>query len=399
MATSVVSIISTRSQYARIKTVLTALQESPEIDLRLVITGGTLVHRFGNLTETIESDDLEIEKKIHTLIEGDEPVTQAKTTGIGLVEFATALDEIDPDVVLMTGDRYETMASTLAASYLNVPVIHLEGGELTGSIDDKVRHATTKLADYHCVSTGRAERIVDELGEPADRIYRTGCPSIDICQQIEADGRTNYDPQQEYGGVGSTVDVSDEYIVVQYHPLPTEYETNYEKARTVLDAYAALDVQAFWFWPNMDAGTDQVSKAIREFREQNGSKQVRFFINLDPHDYLTVVRNSSCMVGNSSVGIRECSFFGVPTVNIGDRQHARERGQNVIDVECDRDEIVTAIETQLRHGRYPKSDLYGDGTAADQIATLIPNLDISLKGPMTTTALDGVTEGELLNHE
>lgn len=393
MTVGVVAVVTSRSQYARVKTALQALNKDDRIEFNLIVSGGALAHRYGNLTDVISDDGLTIDTKIQTLLEAGEPVTQAKTTGLGLMEYATALDDYEPDVLLTSGDRYETMASTLAASYLNIPVVHLEGGELTGSIDDKVRHATTKMADYHLVSTERSKRVVRELGEPSDRIYRTGCPSIDLAEQIIQERRDEYDPQAEYGGVGQAVDVSEEYIVVQYHPVPTEYHSNYDKTQELIEAYERLDIQAFWFWPNMDAGTDQVSKAIREYREDIDPEGVRFFISLKPEDYLTVVNNSTCVVGNSSVGIRECSYFGVPAVNIGDRQQSRERGPNVLDVGVDANEISDGIRSQLSHGPYSKSDIYGSGSAATTITETIAELDPELKPPMTPEVL-GIKEVE-----
>lgn len=387
MSTAVVAVVTSRSQYARVKTALQALTEDDRIDFHLIVSGGALVHRFGDLSDIITEAGMDIDRKIHTLLEAGEPVAQAKTTGMGLVEYATAFEELNPDVMLTSGDRHETMASTLAASYLNIPVVHLEGGEITGSIDDKVRHATTKMADYHFVSTERGKEIVSQLGESADRIYRTGCPSIELAEQIIQEGRRKYDPQTEYGGVGDTVDVSQDYIVIQYHPLPTEYESNYDKTQELIAAYEQLDVQAFWFWPNMDAGTDQISKAIREYREQQDPDGVRFFISLDPHDYLTLVKNSSCLLGNSSVGIRECSYFGIPSVNIGERQQSRERGPNVLDVDCDADQIADGVRSQLQHGTYPQSTIYGTGDAAQKITDIIAELNPELKPPMTPDLL------------
>lgn len=387
MSVSVVSVVTSRSQYARIKTALECLSQDKRIDLHLILSGGSLVHRFGNLLDIIHEAGMEVDQEIHTLLEAGEPVAQAKTTGLGLIEYATALENCEPDVVLTSGDRHETMACTLAASYMNIPVVHLEGGEMTGSIDDKVRHATTKMADYHLVSTKRSEKVVQSLGEPIDRIYYTGCPSIDLAETIILENRTQYDPQTEYGGVGSQVDVSQDYIVIQYHPIPTEYESNYDKTKELIDAYDQLDVQAFWFWPNMDAGTDQVSKAIRDYREQRTPARTKFFISLDPHDYLTLVRNASCMVGNSSVGIRECSYFGTPTVNIGNRQQSRERGPNVIDVECHADAIKDGIRGQLKNGSYAQSALYGNGNAAQKITDTIAELNLELKPPMTPDLL------------
>jgi len=334
---------------------------------------------------------MEIHSRVHTLLEAGTPVAQAKTTGLALVEYATAFEQIGPDALLISGDRYETMASTLAASYLNIPVVHMEGGEITGSIDDKVRHATTKMADYHLVSTERSKEVVMKLGEPEDRIYNTGCPSMDLSRQILEKGKVVYDPQIKYGGVGDTVDVTEDYIVIQYHPTPTEYESNYERTIELIEAYKQLDIQAFWFWPNMDAGTDQVSKAMRQYREHVDPKGVRFFISLEPYDYLTLVKNAACMVGNSSVGIRECSYFGVPTVNIGERQQSRERGPNVVDVSCDAEAIASAVQSQVKRGSYPQSTLYGDGNAAQKITDILVELRPELKRPMSPGLL-GLSE-------
>ncbi|MCS4047525.1 UDP-hydrolyzing UDP-N-acetyl-D-glucosamine 2-epimerase [Salinibacter ruber] len=384
----VATVVTSRSQYARVKTALQALNESNRVNLSIILSGGALVHRFGDLSDIIRQAGLQVEKKIHTLLEAGDPVAQAKTTGMGLVEYATALRELDPDLMLTSGDRYETMACTLAASYLNVPVVHLEGGEITGSIDDKVRHATTKMADYHLVSTERSVWVVESLGESVDRIYYTGCPSIDVAERILQEGREQYDPQPEYGGVGDHVDVSSDYIVIQYHPIPTEYNSNYQKTMELISAHEKLDVPTFWFWPNMDAGTDQVSKAMREYREKNKPSNTHFFISLDPRDYLTLVKNSACMVGNSSVGIRECSYFGTPTVNIGDRQQSRERGPNVLDVMCDADAIAEGVRAQLSNGSYRQSQLYGTGDAAQKILDTIVDLEPELKSPMTRDLLE-----------
>ena len=387
MTITVATVVTSRSQYSRIKTVLQALDQHPDVNLCLFLSGGALVHRFGELTEIVEEAGLTVDQEIHTLLEAGEPIAQAKTAGMGLIEYASALKQTDPDIFLTSGDRYETMAATISASYLNIPVAHLEGGEMTGSIDDKVRHATTKMADYHFVSTKQSQQVVERLGEHSDRVYHTGCPSMDMADEIAKENNATYDPQEEYGGVGDYVNVEEEYIIVQYHPLPTEYQSNYEKTWELINAYEQLDVQAFWFWPNMDAGTDQVSKAIRQYREKQDPDDVRFFISLDPHDHLTLVRNAACMVGNSSVGIRECSYFGVPSVNIGNRQQSRERGPNVIDVDTDADSIADAIRTQLQHGRYQRSTLYGDGGAGEAIADIIADLDPTRKHPMTPESL------------
>lgn len=390
MTNHIAICLTSRGNYARTGTILHALEDNPDMDLDIIVGGASVVRKYGTLTEVLKSDGLEVTNKFHNVIEGGKPISAAKTTGLSMMEFANELNSLDPDAVITIADRYETMAVTLAASYLNIPILHTQGGELTGSIDDKVRHATTKMADYHFVSTERSKQILNCLGEESQRVFDVGCPSIDLAKDIHNHGDNTYDPQHEYDGVGSNVDVTDDYLVIQYHPVPTDYQSQYQKTWEVIEAVDNLDLPVFWFWPNMDAGTDQVSKAIREYRNQRQPDNVRFYINLRPRDYLTVVSNSACLVGNSSVGIRECSYLGQPSVNIGERQMYRERAENVTDVSCRTEDIQDGIETQLTSEAYPHSTLYGDGTAGEQICDLISNLDIERKGPMKPTNLPGM---------
>jgi UDP-hydrolysing UDP-N-acetyl-D-glucosamine 2-epimerase len=387
MTANVAVVMTSRGNYARIGPVLHELADDPAFDLDIINAGASMIRKYGSLSAILRDDGLEITEEMYNVLEGGNPVSSAKTTGLSMVEFTTVLDNLDPDVVITIADRYETMAVTLAACYQNIPIVHTQGGEITGSIDEKVRHATTKLADYHMVSTDRSAEVVNRLGEDEERIYNVGCPSIDIADDIAAEADPEYDPQDDYGGVGQDVDVSEDYIVVQYHPVPTQYQSEYDKTWELIEAVDELDVQAFWFWPNMDAGTDKVSKAIREYRDQREPENIRFYINMRPTHYLTVVNNSACLLGNSSVGIRECSRLGQPSVNIGDRQTGRERGPNVIDVPCETDAIVDAVETQLEAGSYEQSSLYGDGDAAEKMVDAMRDIDFELKGSMDPTRL------------
>jgi len=236
-------------------------------------------------------------------------------------------------------------------------------------------------------SAYRSAAVVNRLGEDEDRIYNVGCPSIDIADDVAENANPNYDPQDEYSGVGEYIDVTKDYIVVQYHPVPTQYQSEYDKTWELIEAVDQLDIQTFWFWPNMDAGTDKVSKAIREYRDQRDPEDIRFYINMRPTHYLTMVNNSVCLLGNSSVGIRECSRLGQPSVNIGDRQTGRERGPNVIDVPCETDAIVDTVETQIGNGGYKPSSLYGDGDGAEKMVDAMSDIDFELKGSMDPTRL------------
>jgi UDP-hydrolysing UDP-N-acetyl-D-glucosamine 2-epimerase len=272
-------------------------------------------------------------------------------------------------VVVTIADRFETLATAVAASYTNIPVAHLQGGEVTGSIDEKVRHAVTKLADLHFPSTKLAAENLIRLGEAPETIHCTGCPSIDIAAEIRDSGEADsFDPFERYGGVGARFSPDEDFVIVMQHPVTTEFASATTQITATLDAVSGLDIPTFWFWPNIDAGSDAVSKMIRIYREEGKLNRVHFFRNLRPEDFLKLMIRSRCIVGNSSVSIREASFLGVPAVNIGSRQQFRERGYNVIDVDHDRNVIADAIRHQFARGRYPSDAVYGDGRAGQRIA-------------------------------
>jgi UDP-hydrolysing UDP-N-acetyl-D-glucosamine 2-epimerase len=257
-------------------------------------------------------------------------------------------------------------------------VAHVQGGEVTGSIDEKVRHAVTKLSNLHFVSTDYAAERVIRMGEDPDTVFVTGCPSIDLAASILDHPELDFNPLQKYGGVGDFFDISQGYLVVMQHPVTTEHELAYQQVTETLFAVQRLGLPTFWFWPNVDAGADGTSKGIRVFREQNDDTNFHFFRNMSPEDFLRLAYNSLAVVGNSSVGIRECSFLGVPVVNIGSRQAGRERGPNVVDVDHDRDAIYQAIKAQIDHGRYESDPIYGDGRAGDRIADLLAHVPLKV---------------------
>jgi UDP-hydrolysing UDP-N-acetyl-D-glucosamine 2-epimerase len=363
-------VITARPSYSRVRSVLTALRNRPDIELQIVVAASALLERYGNVSKIIEQEGFTISGRAFTIVEGETLVTSAKSMGLGVVELSTIFDTLRPDIVVTVADRFETLATAVAASYINLPVAHLQGGEITGSIDEKVRHAVTKLANLHFASTKLAAQRIVRLGERADSVFWTGCPSIDIAAQIgNGNGKAaHFDPFQHYGGVGPTFNLDDGFIVVMQHPVTTEFDDAADQIVETLEAVITLDVNAFWFWPNIDAGSDSVSKMIRTYREQDRMKRVHFFRNLKPEDFLKLMVRSRCIVGNSSVSIREGSFLGVPAVNVGTRQQYRERGINVIDVDHDADKIRTAIEIQYQKARYESDKLYGDGEAGERIA-------------------------------
>jgi UDP-hydrolysing UDP-N-acetyl-D-glucosamine 2-epimerase len=376
-------VVTARPSYSRIKTALSAIQKRDDLELQLVVGASALLERYGTAVRYMQDDGFEIAARVYMVLEGENLASMAKTTGLGLLELATVFDNLRPDVVVTIADRYETLATAVAASYMNIPVAHVQGGEVTGSIDEKVRHAVTKLADLHFPSSAPAAERILRMGESRDTVFVTGCPSIDLAAEVLASPGPPLDALAKYGGVGSRLRLDDGYLVVMQHPVTTEYDSARQHAVETLQAVREVGLPTLWFWPNVDAGSDGTSNAIRSFRENEKPENIRFFKNMEPLDFLRLLYGSKGLVGNSSVGIRECSYLGVPVVNIGSRQSGRDRGRNVHDVGYDRREIVDAIGARVAAGRLPSDPLYGDGHAGERIAELLASRPLTIQKRLT----------------
>jgi UDP-hydrolysing UDP-N-acetyl-D-glucosamine 2-epimerase len=372
-------VITARPSYSRIKTALKAIIDNPTLELQLVVAASALLDRYGGAIDVIQRDGFEVHARVYSVLEGGSPAAMAKSTGLGLLELATVFENLKPDVVLTVADRYETLSTAVAAAYMNLPVAHVQGGELSGSIDEKVRHAVTKLADIHLVASKNAAERVIRMGECPETVYVTGCPSLDLAREILPDPRLTFDPFEKYGGVGPRMDLSRGYLVVMQHPVTTEHALSRAHITETLHVVHQLNLPTLWFWPNVDAGSDGTSNGIRHFREVERPGNIHFFKNMTPTDFLRVLYNSRCLIGNSSVGIRECSFLGIPVVNIGSRQVGRDRGRNVLDVGYDRNDIRCAIDRHLSNGRYASDPLYGDGNAGHRIAQSLSEASLSIE--------------------
>ncbi|MDC8006297.1 UDP-N-acetylglucosamine 2-epimerase [Aureisphaera galaxeae] len=370
------AVITARPSYSRVKTVLQAIKEHPKLELQLVVAGSALLDRYGNAVNFIEKDGFTIHEKVFMVLEGENKTAMAKTTGLGVMELSNVFYNLQPDAVLTIADRFETIATSIAAAYQNIPLIHLQGGEVTGNIDEKVRHANTKLADIHFVTSEDAKNRVIKMGEDERYVFNTGCPSIDLAAEVQNRPGLDFDPFGKYGGVGATFPLDDGYIVVMQHPVTTEYHQAKEDVIKTLEVIDEIGVPTFWFWPNVDAGADGTSNGIRSYREKHNPKNIRFFKNMEPNDFLRLLVNGKCLIGNSSVGIRECSFLGVPVVNIGTRQNRRLRGENVLDVSYDKKEIYDAITLQLKDPKNTRSTIYGEGDSGKKIADILSDIEL-----------------------
>jgi UDP-hydrolysing UDP-N-acetyl-D-glucosamine 2-epimerase len=370
-------VVNSRANYGRIKSVMRAVQQHPQLELQLLVGASALLHRFGSVIDIIRSDGFDPTAVVHSIVEGETPTTMAKSTGLGVLELASQFENIRPDVVLTVADRFETIATAIAASYMNIPVAHTQGGEVTGSIDESVRHAVTKLSHIHFPATERAYDFLLRMGEEKDTVHLTGCPAMDLV--ADADLALPPDLFKRYAGVGADIDPDRPYLVVLQHPVTTEYGQGFAQISETLNAISAIGMQVAWLWPNVDAGSDDVSKGLRVFREHTNPDYLHFYRNFSPEDYLRLIKHCACLVGNSSSGLREGVFMGVPCVNIGTRQQGRERGVNVIDVPYDAEKIEAAIRRQLEHGPYEPSTLFGNGTAGRRIADILATANFRIQ--------------------
>jgi UDP-hydrolysing UDP-N-acetyl-D-glucosamine 2-epimerase len=373
--------VASRANYGRIKSLLAAVDKHPDLELQLIVGASGLLYRFGQVVKVIENDGFEVTAKVYSIVEGENLTTMAKSTGLAIQELATLFENLKPDMVVTVADRFETMGTAVAASYMNICLAHTQGGEVSGSIDESVRHAITKLAHLHFPANQEAAEILKRMGEDPARIFVTGCPAIDLAAQAPKDIGPEF--FERYGGVGPAIQGDQPYLVVLQHPVTTEFGQGMEQINHTLGAVMQTGMQTVWLWPNVDAGSDDVSKGLRMFRECNPNAPIHFYRNFTPEDYVTLIANAACLVGNSSSGIREGAFLGTPTVNIGSRQNNRTRGPNVIDAGYDQAEILAAIKKQLAHGPYPSAPIYGDGTAGQQMAEVLATVDVSIQKTFT----------------
>ncbi len=374
-------VVASRANYGRVKPVLSAIKNHPELELQLVVGASMLLDRYGKAIDVVKADGFNPAKQIYYILEGESLSTQAKSTGIGIIELSTAFEELKPDVVITVADRFETMATAIAASYLNIPLAHIQGGEITGNIDETVRHAITKLAHYHFPATEESGKRLMKMGEEEWRIKITGCPSIDTLVQQ----KTTLEDCKEFvkKRTNVTVDLNKPFILVAQHPVTSEYLDGRKQITETLYALREYKEQKIILWPNIDAGSNLVSLGIRNFQDKYGNEQFFYFKNFPPEVYNCLLKNAVCLVGNSSSFIREASFLGTPAVIVGDRQEGREHGKNVEFATYDKDDIVRCIHKQITHGKYNSEHIFGSGQAGTMIADYLATVELNINKRMT----------------
>ena len=349
--------ITNRAYYGRSQLLIKKLHAHPGIDLKLMLGGSIMLDKYSrHIADEIAAGGFEIAASLFNVIEGGNHVAMAKTACLTALEFTNEFHTADPDVVVICGDRFEQLAIAMAAAYLNITIAHIEGGDVTGSIDESVRHAITKLAHFHFVTNFDAHRRVLAMGEDPRYVFNTGSLDVELAAQVD----TTIGSEEVNGfGVGCPIDVEQPFLMVVQHPVTTEAD-NRQHLEVTLRAVSALGLPVIWFWPNADAGTGEMADALRHTREQHSELTARmhFITNVPAERFVALLANTACLIGNSSAGIKECSLLGTPVVNIGARQHGRLAGAHVMHVGYDAPDIGAAIATQIAHGRYAASPIY-----------------------------------------
>lgn len=377
-------VVGSRANYSSIKSVMRAVKEHPNLDLQVIVGASALLDRFGSVVDVVATDGFKIDARVHMIIEGETPTTMAKSTGLGLLELPTILDQLEPDVVITVGDRFETMATAIASAYMNIPLAHTMGGEISGTIDESVRHAITKLAHIHFPANQQAADRIIRMGEDPATVHVVGCPRIDLVAEVaQENSRLPERAWLEYEGVGGQINLDQPFLLVSQHPVTTEYGQGERQITETLMALHELKMPTIMLWPNVDAGSEDVSRGMRKFREHYKHDHIRFYKNFSVETYVRLMKRCACKLGNSSAAIREGAYLGVPAVNIGTRQENRTRGKNVMDVDYNRKEIIAAIREQIAHGPYPSEPIYGDGHAGSRIADILEFTNLNIHKRMT----------------
>jgi UDP-hydrolysing UDP-N-acetyl-D-glucosamine 2-epimerase len=365
-------VLVDRANYGRLKPVMEAIAAHDDLELQVAAAGTMVLERFDRPVDLVRTEGFPVSAEVYMELEGSTPVTMAKSVGFGIVEFSNEFQRLRPDFVLVIGDRYEALAATIAAAFMNIPVVHMQGGEVSGSIDESTRHAITKFAHYHYPATQRSAEYLIRMGEEVDTVLGVGCPSSDIARRL--DRHLDGDAINSRGS-GIDIDPREPFLLVVFHPTTTEYGNEANEMEALLEGLNEIRIQTLLLWPNIDAGADHISKTIRQFREHARQRWLRVRTNLSPEDYLRVLASAACAVGNSSSFVRDSSFFGTPVVLVGDRQVGRETAENVLPVPPVTQDIAAGVRSQMSHGRYPPSSLYGDGFVSEAIAAALARVD------------------------
>ncbi len=362
-----------RADFSRFKPILEMINDDVDLNYDLVVTGIHLLDSYGKTINEIKDGGFEVFKTVRMFednVDKDSGAEMTKALGrvtMGLVE---AIEESKPDIILSGFDIGANLAVSIAGAHMNIPVVHIQGGEVSGTIDESIRHAVSKFSHYHLVSNNDAKNRLIKMGEIPKHIFVVGCPSIDAMLDVNVSTPTEI--EEKFG-----IDVKKNFFLVLQHPVTTELNDAKKQIKETLSAVKESGVQSVLIYPNNDAGSQVI---IGEIKNSN----IKYFPTLSLKDYVSLLSYTTALIGNSSSGIHETATFKVPTINIGTRQQGRLRPKNVIDVDYQEYEITGAINKILNDKEFQNNVLhcinpYGDGSSANRIIQILKKIDIGNK--------------------
>ncbi|MFC2004682.1 UDP-N-acetylglucosamine 2-epimerase [Chloroflexota bacterium] len=364
-------VTGTRAEYGVLYPVLRAIEAQKGLRLLLVVTGMHLSHEFGYTVGEIEKDGFEINSRVDMVPNSDTLEAMAESVGLGIIGMSQTWEQLKPDIILVLGDRVEPLAAAISGAYMNIPVAHIHGGDSSkGGLDEYARHAITKFAHIHFPATQKsAERII-KMGEDEWRVHIVGSPALDVILNEPLIPRENIVKKFD-------IDSSKPLILLVQHPVTTEADKATEQMTETLEAVVAIGYPIILLYPNADAGGRRMIKKIKEYEKRY--TYIKTIKSLPRREYLSLMKTASVLVGNSSSGMIDAPSFGLPVVNIGSRQEGRERGNDVIDVGYNREDIIVAVKkaltdkeflAEIKRGQNP----YGDGKASVRIAEILGSI-------------------------
>jgi GDP/UDP-N,N'-diacetylbacillosamine 2-epimerase (hydrolysing) len=367
-------VTGTRAEYGLLRWLMDGINKSTKLDLQIVATGMHLSPEFGLTYQEIENDGFKIDKKIEMLLSADTPSSISKSIGLGLIGFSDAFFELNPDIVIVLGDRYEVLAASLAAMFENIPIAHIHGGETTaGAFDEAIRHSITKMAWWHFVAADEYEKRVIQLGENPERVFNVGGLGVDTIK------KTNLLSKDELM-IKAGIKFGKKNLLITYHPVTLENKTSQQDFKSLLDVLSKIkDIYLIFTMPNSDSDGRVIKKMINDFVFNQSERSISF-TSMGSLNYLSTLQYVDGVVGNSSSGLAEAPTFKIGTINIGDRQKGRLKAESIIDCEPTKKSIKLAIDKLYGH-KFQKDihsvqNPYGDGDAIEKIMSILSNKPI-----------------------
>ena len=371
----ILGVTGIRSEYDIMSSVFRAIATHPSLDLQLVVTGAHLSDAFGHTIDEIRADGFVVAEEIQSLLNGDQASFRVKGLAIQLQGLVQAVARIKPDMLLVLGDREEAMTTALVGAYMNIPVVHIAGGDrVIGNVDDQIRHAVTKLAHLHLVTNWESKERILRLGEQPFRIFNVGNPGLDRLLEVPV-----IDAEELSRRLGFAITEGEPLIMLIQHVISTEIDHAYEQMQTTLEAVKELGIKTVLSYPNSDAGGQQMIQAIREYEPLPFLHTAK---NIPRLEFVNLMRRASCLLGNSSAGILEAPLLKLPVINVGNRQRGRLHAENVEFVAHDKDQIIQAIRRAVFDQGYRKvvagcSNPYGDGQSSARIAEILASVELN----------------------